>query len=139
MGEVVGGAPPWMPSMTDMRNAHLAQVEALETIVSAIGAKQQSSISELNRQVEAIMEWQTEITARDRLRLVDKVENAVQDVSYAEPVIVTDAAGEEMLTERSVLTELSEEDVSIPAKIPEKDIIHQPPLEEHIEKGANWF
>lgn len=54
----------WMPDLSDVRQAHLAQADALETVVSALASKHQSSIEALRRQVEAIVAWQLEVEAQ---------------------------------------------------------------------------
>ena len=56
----------WMPEMSDIRLAHVAQADALETVVSALASKQQASIAALRREVKAIAEWQSEAEARSK-------------------------------------------------------------------------
>lgn len=57
---------PWAPRMDDIRQAQLAEVDALERVVGALASKQQSSITKLRKQVEMIMAWKSEVTAMNR-------------------------------------------------------------------------
>ncbi|CAM9261338.1 unnamed protein product [Ectocarpus fasciculatus] len=57
---------PWAPCMDDIRQAQLAEVDALERVVGALASKQQSSITKLRKQVELIMTWKSEVAAMNR-------------------------------------------------------------------------
>lgn len=52
---------PWAPRMDDIRQAQLAEVDALERVVGALASKQQLSIAKLGKQVEMMMAWKSEV------------------------------------------------------------------------------
>ncbi|CAM9699349.1 unnamed protein product [Ectocarpus sp. 12 AP-2014] len=57
---------PWAPRMDDIRQAQLAEVDALERVVGALASKQQSSIAKLGKQVEMMMAWKSEVADMSR-------------------------------------------------------------------------
>ncbi|CAM9120809.1 unnamed protein product [Ectocarpus sp. 4 AP-2014] len=57
---------PWAPRMDDIRQAQLAEVDALERVVGALASKQQSSIAKLGKQVEMMMAWKLEVADMSR-------------------------------------------------------------------------
>ena len=63
MEEVRADTSLWA-DMDTIRRAHLAETNALENVVTALASKYFSSISALQRQVEAITEWQSEVEER---------------------------------------------------------------------------
>lgn len=57
---------PWVPRMDAIRKAQVAEVEALEEVVGALASKQQSSITKLRKQMNTILAWKAQTTAKDR-------------------------------------------------------------------------
>lgn len=68
MTEGIGKTTTWVPSMDDIRNAHLAEANALETILAALASKQQASMTALRREVEKIAAEQAKLAAAKRGR-----------------------------------------------------------------------
>lgn len=66
VAEAGAEASSWASSMEGIRRAHIAEADALEKIVSALASKQQSSISALRRQVEAIAARQSRASTVDK-------------------------------------------------------------------------
>lgn len=59
----MGEPTTWVPSMDDIRNAHLAEANALETILATLASKQQASMAALRREVEKIAAEQAKLAA----------------------------------------------------------------------------
>lgn len=57
---------PWVPRMDAIRQANVAEMEAMESVLGAIASNQQSSFIKLRRQVDTIMAWKMKITERER-------------------------------------------------------------------------
>lgn len=57
---------PWAPRMDAIRKAQLAEVNALEEVVGALASRQQSSITKLRKQMDTIIAWKSQTTAKER-------------------------------------------------------------------------
>ncbi|CAN0225131.1 unnamed protein product [Ectocarpus sp. 6 AP-2014] len=89
---------PWAPRMDDIRQAQLAEVDALERVVGALASKQQSSIAKLGKQVEMMMAWKSEVADMSRKAAAKrKAENFARRANTtANTANLTGASGENL-------------------------------------------
>lgn len=84
MTEDIGKSTTWAPSMDGIRNAHLAEANALETILAALASKQQESMTALRREVEKIAAEQTKLAAARRGRNLKEPLGSLNEAAQAE-------------------------------------------------------
>ncbi|CBN77302.1 hypothetical protein Esi_0044_0093 [Ectocarpus siliculosus] len=125
---------PWAPRMDDIRQAQLAEVDALERVVGALASKQQSSIAKLGKQVEMMMAWKSEVADMSRKAAAKrKAENFARRANTsANTANLTGASGE------NLDAGVAREDETIAVGAPEQSDVDRSALVEHdIEEWHN--